>query len=205
MSIPKNHYFSPTPEVASRPRTVRLRLGEEMSLELQTDRGVFAFRGVDLGTEVLLRNSPPPPPSGDLLDLGAGYGPIAIALARRAPGAHVWAVDVNERAVELANLNAAAAGLRNLTACAPDAVPDGLRFAAIYSNPPVRVGKAVLHELLERWLGRLTPDGLAYLVIQRNLGADSLAKWLGEQGYPVRRLKSKKGYRILEVGPKPTA
>ena len=82
----------------------------------------------------------------------------------------------------------------------PDEVPDELRFAAIYSNPPVRVGKAALHELLERWLGRLDAGGLAYLVVQRNLGADSLATWLSENGYPVRRLKAKKGYRILEVG-----
>jgi 16S rRNA G1207 methylase RsmC len=64
----------------------------------------------------------------------------------------------------------------------------------------VRVGKAALHELLVRWLGRLGEGGRAYLVVQRNLGADSLGKWLTEQGYQVQRLKSKKGYRILEIG-----
>jgi len=202
MSIPKNHYFNPTPSVPSRPRSVQLRLGAEGSVELSTDRGVFGYRGVDLGTATLLREAPDPPASGDLLDLGAGYGPIAIALARRSPGAVVWAVDVNERAVELAAMNAQAAGLSNIRSVRPDDVPDSLRFAAIYSNPPVRVGKAALHELLETWLTRLEPSGHAYLVVQRNLGADSLAKWLGESGYPVRRLKSKKGYRVLEVGPK---
>jgi 16S rRNA (guanine1207-N2)-methyltransferase len=202
MSIPKNHYFDPTPSVASRPRSVKLRLGAEESVELSTDRGVFGYRGVDLGTSTLLREAPDPPSSGDLLDLGAGYGPIAIALARRSPGATVWAVDVNERAVELAALNAAAAGLTNIRSVRPDGVPASLRFAAIYSNPPVRVGKAALHELLATWLARLEPSGHAYLVVQRNLGADSLAKWLGEEGYPVQRLKSKKGYRVLEVGPK---
>ncbi len=203
MSIPKNHYFNPTPEVASRPRVLKLRLGPDLDLELQADRGVFGFRRIDLGTEVLLRQAPAPPAAGDVLDLGAGYGPIAIALAKRSPGARVWAVDVNERAVELASVNAAAAGLSNVTSCLPDDVPPGVRFAAIYSNPPVRVGKAALHELLERWLARLAPEGLAYLVVQRHLGSDSLAKWLGEQGYGVRRVKSKKGYRIIEVGPKP--
>jgi len=202
MSIPKNHYFNPTPSVPSRPRSVQLRLGAEDSVELSTDRGVFGYRGVDLGTATLLREAPDPPASGDLLDLGAGYGPIAIALARRSPGAVVWAVDVNERAVELAAMNAQAAGLSNIRSVRPGDVPDSLRFAAIYSNPPVRVGKAALHELLETWLARLEPSGHAYLVVQRNLGADSLAKWLGESGYPVRRLKSKKGYRVLEVGPK---
>jgi 16S rRNA (guanine1207-N2)-methyltransferase len=203
MSIPKNHYFDPTPEVASRPRVVKLRLGREIDVELQADRGVFGFRRIDLGTEILLRQAPSPPPSGDVLDLGAGYGPIAVTLAKRSPGAKVWAVDVNERAVELATLNAQAVGLDNVTSCLPDDVPAALRFAAIYSNPPVRVGKAALHELLERWLVRLLPDGVAYLVIQRNLGSDSLAKWLGEQGYPVRKLKAKKGYRVFEVRPRP--
>ncbi|HZQ50375.1 MAG TPA: methyltransferase [Candidatus Dormibacteraeota bacterium] len=203
MSIPKTHYFSRTPEVASKPHTVRLRLRDGIELSLQTDRGVFAYRGVDLGTEVLLREAPPPPPSGELLDLGCGYGPIAIVLARRSPEAHVWAVDVNDRAVELTAANAVAAGVKNVTACRPEDVPESVRFAAIYSNPPVRVGKAPLHELLETWLPRLEPGCPAYLVVQRNLGADSLAKWLAEQGYPVRRVKAKKGYRVLEAGPRP--
>ena len=204
MSIPKNHYFNPTPEVASRPHKVRLHLGQGSNLDLQADRGVFGSKRVDLGTETLLREAPPPPPSGDVLDLGAGYGPIAITLALLAPKARFWAVDVNERAVELTRLNAAAAGVSNVVAAAPDEVPPELRFEAIYSNPPVRVGKRALHELLERWLGRLAPEGRAFLVVQRNLGADSLATWLADSGYPVQRLKSKKGYRILEVGRRAT-
>ena len=198
MSIPKTQYFEARPEVASRPRVVRLRL-PDMELQLQTDRGVFGFKGVDLGTEVLLREAPPPPASGDLLDLGSGYGPIAITLARRAPGARVWAVDVNERAVELTRANAATAGAANITATTPDAVPAGAAFDAIYSNPPVRVGKGPLHDLLETWLPRLKPGGAAYLVVQRNLGSDSLAAWLAEKGWRVTRVKSKKGYRVLEV------
>jgi 16S rRNA G1207 methylase RsmC len=74
-----------------------------------------------------------------------------------------------------------------------------VRFESIYSNPPVRVGKAALHELLLRWLPRLRPGGRAYLVVQRNLGADSLATWLAAEGYQVNRLKSKKGYRVIDV------
>jgi 16S rRNA G1207 methylase RsmC len=162
---------------------------------------VFGSRGIDLGTLVLLREAPPPPPRGDILDLGSGYGPIAIALARQAPGARVWAVDVNQRALELTRTNAAGAAVGNVTACSPGEVPGDVQFEAIYSNPPVRVGKAALHELLLTWLRRLGPGGRAYLVVQRNLGADSLASWLGAQGYEVRRLKSKKGYRILQVAP----
>ena len=151
MSIPKNrppsdrpgpsHYFDPTPVAPSRPRTVFLHLGE-LAIELQADRGVFGSRAVDLGTLALLREAPPPPPNGDILDLGCGYGPIAIVLARQAPQARVWAVDVNERALELTRANARAAGTANVTACRPDEVPSDVRFAAIYSNPPVQIGRA---------------------------------------------------------------
>ncbi len=198
MSIPKSHYFEARPEVPSRPRTVHLRL-PDMDLELQSDRGVFGSKGVDLGTLVLLRDGPAPPAEGEILDLGSGYGPIAVALARRAPGARVWAVDVNERAVELARANAASAKAVNVTAATPGQVPADARFDAIYSNPPVRVGKGPLHRLLLDWLPRLKPGAAAYLVVQRNLGSDSLAAWLARQGFEVARLKSKKGYRLLEV------
>jgi 16S rRNA G1207 methylase RsmC len=210
MSIPKNrtplatpqraHYFDPLPEVESKRRTLHLRAGD-LALELQADRGVFASRAIDLGTLTLLKEAPHPPPEGELLDLGSGYGPIAIALARRSPAARVWAVDVNERALELTRANAATARTSNVVASLPDGVPGELRFAAIYSNPPVRVGKAPLHALLQRWLPRLAPGGTAYLVVQRNLGADSLATWLEAQGYQVERVKSKKGFRILGVAP----
>jgi 16S rRNA (guanine1207-N2)-methyltransferase len=212
MSIPKNrpplatpkrgHYFDPAPEVESKRRTLHLHAGD-LAIDLQADRGVFGSRAIDLGTLTLLKEAPVPPLEGDLLDLGSGYGPIAIALARRAPDAKVWAVDVNERALELTRVNAAAAKTPNVVACLPDEVPTDVRFAAIYSNPPVRVGKAPLHDLLLRWLPSLAPGASAYLVVQRNLGADSLAAWLSAQGYAVERLKSKKGYRVLEVGAGP--
>ena len=208
MSIPKkerplstgrpSHYFDPAPAVESHPRTVHLHVGE-LAIELQADRGVFGSRGVDLGTLVLLREAPAPPPSGDILDLGSGYGPIAIALARQAPKARLWAVDVNERALELTKANAVAAAVPNVVASTPEEVPADIQFDAIYSNPPVRIGKAALHDLLLNWLGRLRPSGRAYLVVQRNLGADSLAAWLATQGFEVNRLKAKKGYRVLEV------
>jgi 16S rRNA G1207 methylase RsmC len=208
MSIPKNRptsdtrrssqYFDPAPAATSKPRPVFLHV-RDLDLELLADRGVFGSRGVDLGTLQLLREAPPPPPDGDILDLGSGYGPIALALARQAPEARVWAVDVNERALELTRANALAAKTANVVAGLPDEVPPDVRFAAIYSNPPVRVGKGPLHDLLLRWLPRLEPGASAYLVVQRNLGSDSLAAWLAAQGYDVRRLKSKKGYRILAV------
>ncbi|MDQ6880205.1 MAG: methyltransferase [Candidatus Dormibacteraeota bacterium] len=208
MSIPKKrpplatpkqgHYFDPAPEAESKRRTLHLRL-PDLDIELQADRGVFGSRAIDLGTLTLLKEAPLPPPEGDLLDLGCGYGPIAVALARRSPRAKVWAVDVNERALQLTRVNAATAKTANVTVSLPDGVPPDVRFTSIYSNPPVRVGKAPLHDLLQRWLPRLAPGASAYLVVQRNLGADSLASWLAAQGFSVRRLKSKKGYRVLSV------
>lgn len=111
----------------------------------------------------------------------------------------MWAVDVNERARALTAANADAAGLTNVRVCAPEELPEDLRFSTVWSNPPIRVGKAALHELLLRWLRRL--DGSAVLVVQRHLGSDSLARWLSEQGYGVERLLSRAGYRLLEVRP----
>lgn len=192
------HYFSESPGSPSRPSTVRLDL-PDLSLTLRTDRGVFSASRVDPGTKVLLGVAPPPPAEGDLLDLGCGYGPVTLTLATRAPGATVWAVDVNERARALTAANAAAAKLANVRVAAPDEVPDDLRFAALWSNPPVRVGKAALHELLARWLGRLAAGGAATLVVQKHLGADSLHRWLEGEGWAVERLASRMGYRVLEV------
>jgi 16S rRNA (guanine1207-N2)-methyltransferase len=190
------HYFDDQPDTPSAPSTVRLTL-PDLTVDLATDHGVFAREGVDPGTKLLLLEAPAPPPAGDLLDLGCGYGAIAVTMARRAPGATVWAVDVNERARALTAQNAA--GLDNVRVCAPDDVPESVRFSTIWSNPPIRVGKAVLHELLERWLVRLAPDGRAVLVVQKHLGSDSLARWLDEQGFPTTRLQSRVGYRLLEV------
>jgi 16S rRNA (guanine1207-N2)-methyltransferase len=192
------HYFDPSPGSPSRPGTVRLDLPDR-SFTLRVDRGVFSVGRVDPGTKYLLMEAPPPPQSGDLVDLGCGYGPIALTLAARAPDATVWAVDVNERALELTRRNAAAAGLDNVVVKRPDDVPAGLRLAAMWSNPPIRIGKAALHELLIGWLERLDPGGYALLVMQRNLGADSMQRWLADRGWAVDRRASRMGYRLLDV------
>jgi 16S rRNA (guanine1207-N2)-methyltransferase len=198
--MPGAHYFDQEPSVPSRPRTVVLRLAD-LELSLTADRGVFAGRapGIDPGTLTLLRQAPRPPAHGDLLDLGCGYGPIALALAARAPETTVWAIDINGRARQLAEANARTAGLANVRVAAPGEVPTEVRFTAIYSNPPVRIGNDALHELLTTWLSRLTADGAAWLVVQKHLGSDSLARWLGAAGWPTRRTASRQGYRVLEV------
>ena len=191
------HYFQAEPTARSRPSTVQLHLPDG-DIALGVDRGVFSAGRVDPGTVALLR-ALPPLPAGDIMDLGCGYGPIACALARRAPSCTVWAVDVNRRALALTEANARALGLRNVRVAAPDDVPDEVRLAALVSNPPIKVGNDALHEMLQRWLGRLRADGEAWLVVHRHLGADSLAAWLVSGGAHVERRGSKQGYRLLRV------
>lgn len=192
------HYFSARRVGPGRDLQVRLVV-DGTTLLLRSDRGVFSSERIDPGTSVLLQHAPRPPAAGALLDLGCGYGPITCALALRSPGADVVAIDVNPRAVALTQANVRRLGFDRVSACEPDAVEEAVRFAAIYSNPPIRVGKEVLHDLLTRWLDRLAPDGRAYLVVHRHLGSDSLQRWLTEQSYGVERLTSVRGYRVLEV------
>jgi 16S rRNA (guanine1207-N2)-methyltransferase len=192
------HYFDADPAIPSRPSDVVLSLPDFRAV-LQVDRGVFSAGAVDAGTVQLLKTAAAPPPAGDLLDLGCGYGPIACTLAHRAPRATVWAVDVNSRALELTVANARALGLPAVRAVRPDDVPPEVCFAGIWSNPPIRVGKPALQEMLSAWLPRLTDSGQAWLVAHRHLGGDSLAAWLAGQGWSVERVASKKGYRILRV------
>ena len=189
-------YFEAEPRVPSRPRSVRLDLPDR-SFELQTDRGVFSADRVDPATKYLLLEAPPPPDRGTFVDLGCGYGPIACALAARRPEATVWAVDVNRRALDLCRANAAALVLANVTAFEPDAVPAEAPVDLLWSNPPIRIGKTALHELLLGWLGRLSPEGTAVLVVHKHLGADSLQRWFGEQGWAAERKGSRDGNRLL--------
>jgi 16S rRNA (guanine1207-N2)-methyltransferase len=158
---------------------------------------------VDPGTVELLRADFALPAEGDLLDLGCGYGPITVTMARRSPSATVWAIDTNERALGLTRQNAERLGLGNVRAVKPDEVPPNLRFAAIWSNPPIKIGKEPLHRLLLEWLSRLSPARRAHLVVHKHLGADSLSDWLSGEGFATAKVASRKGYRLLEVRARP--
>ncbi|KAA1427326.1 class I SAM-dependent methyltransferase [Nocardioides antri] len=193
-----DHYFTADPAAPFQRAPVRADVWGH-HLELTSGSGVFAQGRLDIGTSVLFRETEPPA-GGRILDLGCGYGVIGLAVCAATPDVRVTAVDVNRRAVLLANENAEALGVADrFTALTPEEVPAGETYDEIWSNPPIRIGKAALHELLLTWLPRLAPGGRAVMVVGKNLGADSLQRWLGEQGYPTTRLASAKGFRVLET------
>jgi 16S rRNA (guanine1207-N2)-methyltransferase len=197
----QDHYFTAAPASADERRRMPVRLAGR-TVEVEVAPGIFSPGGLDKGTAVLLDEAPAPPATGTFLDLGCGWGPLALTLGLLSPRATVLALDVNERAVDLTRRNAATLGLDGVHASTADGIPEAVCFDLIWSNPPIRVGKAALHTLLATWLPRLAPDGVAHLVVQRNLGSDSLQRWVeAELRMPCTRLASSKGFRVLEVRP----
>jgi len=196
-----DHYFSATPTGPEHRRRLDVEIwGRRFGLT--SANGVFAGDRLDRGTEILLRESAPPTGEPDVLDLGCGYGPVALGIALACPGARLDAVDVNERALALCRDNAAELGVGDrVRVLLPDEVEPSRTYDQIWSNPPIRVGKDALHALLLRWLPRLRPGGEARLVVSKNLGADTLQRWLVEQGFGCRRAASSKGFRVLVVSP----
>jgi 16S rRNA G1207 methylase RsmC len=194
----EDHYFSQEPGSALKPKSIIIPVAGEL-VEVTSAAGTFSPQQLDFGTEVLIEQMDLAPDSGDLLDLGCGWGPIALNLAKLRPNTKVWAVDVNTRSVELTAKNAKDLGLSNITAVVPEQVPENLVFSGIWS---IRIGKKELHELLLKWLPRLALGAEAYLVVQKNLGSDSLQKWLTEElagNYEVSRYTSIKTYRVIKV------
>jgi 16S rRNA (guanine1207-N2)-methyltransferase len=193
-----SHYSDSVPMAASDPRTVHVSL-PDLAFDFRTDAGVFGRQRLDPGTKILLLEAPKLPEKGQFLDLGCGAGPIALTMAMRRPASSVVAVDVNRRARDLTAGNAHSLGLDNVVVHPPEEVPEDILFDVIWSNPPIKVGKAVLHAMLSTWIPRLTPEGSAILVVHKNLGSDSLATWCSGQGWTVRRLTSRQGYRLLQI------
>ncbi|MBG00844.1 MAG: MFS transporter [Acidimicrobiaceae bacterium] len=192
----QSHYFDEEPDVLSRKSTVDLVL-PDITTTLTTDKGVFSSQRVDSGTNYLLQNAPiPKTVIKSALDLGCGYGPIARTLVHRFPEANIFAIDVNLRALSLAEENLGDLGVSVLH---PDSVDRNLQFDLIWSNPPIRIGKSKLYDLLETWLSRLTTHGEAILVVQKHLGADSLSGWLNKNEFQAEKLSSKSGYRLIKV------
>jgi 16S rRNA G1207 methylase RsmC len=195
------HYFSETPGSEYRQKEITVTINDR-EVTLTTAGGVFSPDHIDQGTAVLLDHLDEAPAGGDILDLGCGWGPIALALASHSPKSTVWAVDVNQRSLELTAANAKRMGLVNIKCVTPDQVPADLSFSGIWSNPPIRIGKDALHELLLNWIPRLQNDAEAYLVVQKNLGADSLHRWLEAElpkEFNTIRVETSKSFRVLRV------
>ncbi|MGL4340681.1 MAG: class I SAM-dependent methyltransferase [Rhodoglobus sp.] len=197
----EEHYFSALPSGELKARTIQVQLAGR-DVALTTANGVFSPERVDPGTRVLLSNACDPPTDGNFLDLGCGWGPVALTLALTSPQSTVWAVDVNQRALSLVHENARKMSISNIRAVTPDDVPEDMTFTTIWSNPPIRVGKIELHGMLKKWIPRLESGADAWLVVQRNLGADSLHRWLEtsfSEEFSVRRAATSKGYRVLQA------
>ncbi|MDA7761547.1 class I SAM-dependent methyltransferase, partial [Aquiluna sp.] len=138
---------------------------------------------------------------GNVLDLGCGWGPIGVTIACLSPETKVFSIDINKRSVDQTLANAKISDAKNLEAMLADELPKNLRFTAIWSNPPIRIGKKALHALMHSYIPKLEPLGKAYFVVQKNLGSDSLQRWL-EESFPdhqIRRVGTEKSYRVLEV------
>lgn len=195
------HYFSEAPVTEFKPKEISVEIGGK-KVAVTTAGGVFSPDHIDTGTAVLLTHIDQAPAGGNLLDIGCGWGPIALSLASQSPKATVWAIDVNERSLELTAANAKRLGLSNIKTARPEDVPTEIRFSGIWSNPPIRVGKDVLHEILLTWLPRLADDAESYLVVQKNLGADSLHRWLETElprNFSTIRVDTAKSFRVLRV------
>lgn len=192
------HYFSETPSGEFKPKKIKVWLAER-ELQLETAASTFSPEHLDGGTAVLLKHSDEAPNVGNLLDVGCGWGPIAITLALKNPNAVVWAIDVNERSLELTKRNCKSLGLSNVKVVRPEEVPAEIRFSGIWSNPPIRVGKDALHQILQTWLPRLEDECEAFLVVAKNLGADSLLDWMQQEFDQLHseRIDAAKGFRII--------
>lgn len=197
-----DHYFTAEPASPSERREIAVTLAGRR-VQVVTAPGVFSADRLDPGTAVLLEHAADPPDSGLIVDVGCGWGAIALTLALRSPAAQVVAVDVNRRALDLTRRNAARLGVDVVTTT-PEEAPAVLGdrpVDLIWSNPPIRVGKQELHALLRAWLGRLAPSGRAELVVARNLGADSLQRWIATELMPCERTASSRGFRVLRAHP----
>ncbi len=196
-----NQYFDESPDVPSDPKTVLFTF-KEIDYVFETDRGVFSFERIDKATRILLDvlsekyyGSQPEL----IIDVGCGYGPITCVVADQFPQAQIIGVETNQRARDLAIKNCRKnIGGDRIRIMSPAEVDDTIMVDLIISNPPIRIGKDALYELLRGWSTRLNADGQMWLVIAKNLGSDSTAAYLeSECGLKVHRVASKKGFRVL--------
>jgi len=193
-----NHYYSQNPEVGSDPQHFTFDLRGH-SFRFKTDHGVFSKKEVDFGSRVLIDAFEPSEVEGPVLDVGCGYGPIGLSLAKEFPERIIHMIDVNERALSLASENAKANGIGNVEIYRSDrlAQVEEKKFSAILTNPPIRAGKETVHAIFTESAEHLAENGELWVVIQKKQGAPSAMEKMEELFSNVEVVVKKKGYYIL--------
>ncbi|MTT32777.1 methyltransferase [Terrilactibacillus sp. BCM23-1] len=192
------HYYSKQPQTESNRQQFETKI-RNMPITFITDRGVFSKGDIDFGSRSLIESFILPEVPGDLLDMGCGYGPIGITLAKCFSDRHVTMVDVNERAVQLAKENAQKNGVQATVFQSDRFEKVEGTFAAILTNPPIRAGKQVVHSIFREAHGHLVKGGDLWVVIQKKQGAPSALKYLEELYDDVTTVKRNKGYYIFQA------
>ncbi len=194
-----DHYYTKKPSSDSHQETWQTIInGKDFSYT--TDSGVFSKNQIDIGSKVLMTTAETVDfPKGNLLDVGCGYGPIGLYLAKAFPDRQVDMIDINERAIALAKINAKENNISNVEIYASNLFEgvDNKQFAGIVSNPPIRAGKKVVHAILETAHDYLVEDGYLLIVIQKKQGAPSAKKKMEEVFGNVERINLEKGYWVL--------
>lgn len=194
------HYYSRTQKAESDPKYWDYTLKNKL-FRFKTDNGVFSKREVDYGSRLLIESFVMPKEDGLVLDVGCGYGPIGLSVAKCYTDRMVHMIDVNERALELAKENAELNRIANVKIYESDRLTSVVEknFAAILTNPPIRAGKKVVHDIFEQSLKQLVPSGELWVVIQKKQGAPSAIEKLKEIYSEVEIVKKDKGYFIIKA------
>ena len=194
-----NQYFENTPSVEHEVKNFNFTLRKH-NLDFMSDSGVFSRQTIDYGSRVLIeaidfQNIP----NGNILDVGCGYGPIGLALAKEQTKRDVTMVDVNLRALDLAKKNADNNQIKNVEIFESDTYDKvSGKYALIVSNPPVRAGKKVVNSILADSKDYLEPNGELWIVLQKKQGAPSAKKLMDETFGNVEVVTRDKGYYILK-------
>lgn len=195
-----DHYYSKNPQSKKIPIELTCNLkGNEF--KLLASAGVFSKSGIDFGTRTLIEAFRIPEASGGILDLGCGYGPIGLAMAKVYSDLTITMADVNGRAVELAKENASRNAVTNVDIYESDGfkqIPAG-KYAAILTNPPIRAGKKVIYHWFQESASYLAEDGELWIVVQKKQGAPSMKAFLSEIYRKVETVTHEKGYHIIRA------